>query len=60
MTPIEDVKKQLIKSGLIKIGSSAPNDVLRKMFETTQLLCGDIQNHNPDNLLHNFMNADKH
>jgi hypothetical protein len=56
--PIEDVRKHLIKCGLLKIGSTAPNDVLRKMYESTQLLCGEIQNHNPDNLLHNFLHAD--
>jgi hypothetical protein len=53
---IEDVKKYLIKRGFIKIGSTAPNDVLRKMYETAVLICGEVQNHNPDNLLYNFLN----
>ena len=55
-TPIEEVKRFLIKRGFIKVGSSAPNDVLRKMHETASLMCGEIQNHNPDNLLYNFLN----
>ena len=55
--PIEEVKKHLVKCGLIKIGSSAPNDVLRKMYESTKMLCGEIQNHNPDTLLHNYVNG---
>ena len=55
-TPIYDVKKYLIKKGLIKVGTIAPNDVLRKMYETTSLICGEIQNHNPENLLYNFIN----
>ena len=55
-TPIEDVKRFLTKRGFIKVGSSAPNDVLRKMHETVSLMCGEIQNHNPDNLLYNFLN----
>jgi hypothetical protein len=54
--PIEDIKKYLIKRGFIKIGSTAPNDVLRKMYESAVLICGEVQNHNPDNLLHNFLN----
>jgi len=54
--PIEEVKKMLIKKGLIKVGSTAPNDVLRKMYESISLVCGDIQNHNPDNLLYNYFN----
>jgi hypothetical protein len=59
-TPIEDVKKHLIKHGLIKIGTIAPNDVLRKMYESSILMCGELTNHNPDNLLHNFVNGAKH
>ena len=54
-TPIEDVRKYLIKKGLIRVGSSCPNDVLRKMHESSMMMCGDIQNHNPDNLLYNYL-----
>lgn len=54
--PIEDIKKYLIKRGFIKIGSTAPNDILRKMYESAVLICGEVQNHNPDNLLYNFLN----
>jgi hypothetical protein len=55
-TPIQDVKKYLIKKGFIKVGTIAPNDVLRKMYETVHMICGEIDNHNPENLLFNFMN----
>lgn len=55
-TPIEDIKKFLIKRGFIKVGSIAPNDVLRKMYETVSLICGDAYNHNPDNLVYNYFN----
>ena len=55
--PMEDVKKTLIKKGFIKVGSTAPTDVLRKMYETVSLVCGDIQNHNPENLLYNYFNG---
>jgi hypothetical protein len=54
-TPIQDVRKFLIKKGFIKVGTNAPNDVLRKMYESVSLVCGEIQNHNPENLLFNFI-----
>lgn len=57
--PIQEVKKYLIKKGFIRIGSIAPNDVLRKMYETSLLMCGEIQNHNPDNLLYNYLNSNE-
>lgn len=53
---IQDVKKHLIKHGFIKIGSSAPNEVLREMYETSKMMCGEIYNHNPDTLMYNFFN----
>ena len=55
-TPIEEIRKTLLKQGFIKVGSSAPNDVLRKMYESAQMIGGEINNHNPDNLLYNFFN----
>ena len=58
-TPIGEVKRFLIKKGLIKTGSTAPNDVLRKMYESANMICGDIQNHNTDILLHNYFNEGK-
>ena len=57
-TPIYEIRKYLVKHGLIKVGTTAPNEVLRKMYETTQLMCGELYNHNTDILLHNFMNDD--
>jgi hypothetical protein len=54
---MQDIKKYLIKRGLIKVGSTAPNDVLRKMYESAIMIGGDVQNHNPDNLLFNFIHS---
>lgn len=54
-TPIQEMKQYLLKKGFIKVGSSAPNEILRKMFMTTQLMCGEIQNHNSENLLYNYL-----
>jgi hypothetical protein len=50
-----EIKKYLRSHNLIKIGCIAPNDVLRKMYESA-LLSGDINNTNNENLLHNFIN----
>jgi hypothetical protein len=59
-TPIDEVRKTLVKKGFIKAGSSAPNNVLRKIYESIQLIDGDINNHNPDYLLHNFFSENKY
>ena len=53
---IKDVRKYLLKRGFIKVGTTAPNDVLRKMYESVASVCGEITNHNKDTLLHNFLN----
>jgi len=55
-TPMEEIRKFLIKKGLIKVGSTSPNDVLRKLYESVVMISGDVVNHNPDNLLYNFFN----
>lgn len=55
--PIDEIKKFLIKRGFIKVGSTAPNDVLRKMYESVVLICGEVNNHNMENLYHNYLNG---
>jgi len=52
--PINDVKTYLRDHGMLKIGSSAPNDVIRKIYESS-ILAGDIKNNNTDVMLHNYM-----
>ena len=54
--PIEEIRKYLISHGFINIGSSAPNDVIRKMYETASMMCVEIQNHNPQHIIFNYMN----
>ena len=53
--PIQDVKNFLREKNLIKLGSQAPNDVLRKLYEDSEL-AGEITNTNSTNLVHNYLN----
>ena len=54
-TKIQDIKNYLKKHGLLKSGSSCPDDVLRKMYESV-ILAGYVKNNNKDVLIHNFLN----
>ena len=51
--PMSEVKSYLYDKNMIKIGTTAPEVVLRKMYETS-ILAGDITNQNPKIRLHNF------
>ena len=53
---IGEIRKYLYDHHLLKIGSNAPPDVLRRMYEDS-ILTGDVKNTNNDVLLHNFMSG---
>ncbi len=50
---IQEVKNYLRKHNLIKIGSSAPDYILRNIYESS-FLSGDVKNKNAEILLHNW------
>ena len=51
---LPDIKEYLRQHNLIKIGTAAPEKVLRQIYENAYL-SGDVFNKNPDNLIHNYM-----
>ena len=51
---IFEMKKYLKKQNLLKSGSHAPPDVIKKMYEQS-LLSGDIQNSNKNNIIYNYL-----
>ena len=51
---IIEIRKYLHNHGLLKVGSDAPPDVLRNMYETAKLT-GEVNNINKQVLLHNFI-----
>jgi hypothetical protein len=52
-----EIKRFLKERGLLKSGSSAPNDVLRAMYESA-MLAGDIHNLNIGTKIHNYLDED--
>ena len=52
-TNISTVKNFLKKQNLIKFGTTAPNNLLRDIYESTKL-CGEITNENTKSIIHNF------
>jgi len=51
---IAKVRTYLRNRGLLKVGSSAPDDILRELYRNA-FLAGDINNKSTDVLLHNYM-----
>jgi hypothetical protein len=55
---ILDIKNHLRGNNLLKVGSNAPSDVLRHLYEQS-ILAGQIENKAKDTLIHNFFNEEK-
>ena len=53
-TSITEVKNYLKDRQLLKSGSTAPNDVLREIYEKS-ILAGDVSNKTSGALMHNFL-----
>ena len=50
---IQEVKEYLRKHNLVKIGSNAPEYIVRSIYENAYL-SGDVKNKNPEILLYNW------
>ena len=55
---LADIKEYLRKRNLIKSGSLAPADVLRRMYEEA-VMSGDVKNLRGEALVNNYMEAEK-
>jgi len=56
-TNISEVKTQLKNNGLLKVGSTAPSDILRQTYESS-ILAGLVKNDSEGTTYHNFMNEE--
>ena len=55
---LPDIKKYLIEKNMIKIGSTAPPGVIRKIYEAS-ILAGEVDNIGKGVVLHNFLEDKK-
>ena len=55
-TPIHEIKAFLRKRGIIKVGNTCPDSMLRDIYETT-ITAGDVYNSNAEILTHNFIES---
>lgn len=51
---IQNIKNYLYKKSFIKVGTTAPDKILRDMYESL-ILTGDINNKNSHIMIHNYM-----
>ena len=56
--PIDEIKEYLRIHNMIKAGSTAPHDVLRKLYQDSHL-AGDINNKSTENMIHNYLSEDE-
>lgn len=53
--PYAQMKNELYKKGFLKIGTSAPKELVSEIYENC-IFAGDVLNKNKDVLIHNYMN----
>ena len=53
-TKLTDMKNYLKRHNLLKSGSHAPPEIIKKLYEQS-LLGGDIRNSNKNNIIHNYL-----
>ena len=53
--PYAQMKNELYKKGLLKIGTNAPRNLVTEIYENC-ILSGDVLNKNKDVLIHNYIN----
>ena len=53
--PMSEIREYLRTRRLYKIGSTAPDDVLRDIYKNA-ILTGNVENNNSDTLVHNYLN----
>ena len=51
---LNDMKNYLKRHNLLKSGSNAPTDVIKKLYEQS-LLTGDVRNTNKNSIVHNYL-----
>ena len=51
---MSEIREYLRERRLYKIGSTAPDDVLRDIYKNA-ILTGNVENNNPETLVHNFL-----
>jgi len=52
--PIQKVRQELVKKGFIRLGSTAPDNVLREIYENVEMI-GQVKNFSPDILMYNLL-----
>jgi len=55
--PLIEVKRYLRERNIIRVGSQAPEYVLRELYESSKS-SGDVENKSSDVLFHNYVNTD--
>ena len=56
--PLRTITARLHKKNLLKVGSAAPPDILRELYENA-VFAGDIENDGDGILLHNFLSTNE-